>query len=184
MEDLSSIRFEQAVSVVFRQEGLFTNNAADPGGATNYGISLRFLKAAGVDINADGVIDVHDIKSLTVDGAKSIYKKYWWDKYNISLIDSLEIATKIFSLGVNMGMHEAVKLLQIAYNRLNKKPIAVDGIMGKQTFDAINGRLTATSKDVLLEEFKNSAKHFYINLVADHPYLNVFLKGWLNRASS
>ncbi|MBX9704870.1 MAG: hypothetical protein K5Q00_01335, partial [Gammaproteobacteria bacterium] len=38
-------RYDYAASVVLLHEGKYTDHPADPGGATNYGISLRFLKS-------------------------------------------------------------------------------------------------------------------------------------------
>ena len=40
--------FESAIPTILRHEGKFEQNAADPGGVTNYGISLRWLKAQGL----------------------------------------------------------------------------------------------------------------------------------------
>ena len=34
--------FELAIPIVLKHEGGFADNPADPGGATNFGISLRF----------------------------------------------------------------------------------------------------------------------------------------------
>ena len=45
----------------------YVNDPKDPGGETNYGISKR----AYPDV---------DIKNLTEDGAKDIYKRDYWDK--------------------------------------------------------------------------------------------------------
>ena len=42
--------FEKAHEFTSRWEGGYVNHAADPGGATNFGISLRFLKSQGLDI--------------------------------------------------------------------------------------------------------------------------------------
>jgi len=46
-------RFEDALPTVLRHEGLYSEDPADPGGATNYGISLRFLRQLG-DTDGDG----------------------------------------------------------------------------------------------------------------------------------
>ena len=51
-------RFTAAVARVLEHEGGFVDDPVDPGGATNWGISLRYLKKAGaVDANVDGWLD-------------------------------------------------------------------------------------------------------------------------------
>ena len=47
--------FEKAVEKVLEHEGGYVDHKADPGGATNYGISLRFVKqSTGIDLDVDG----------------------------------------------------------------------------------------------------------------------------------
>ena len=36
----------------------------DPGGITKYGVSFRFLKDHGIDVDGDGDIDAEDIRGL------------------------------------------------------------------------------------------------------------------------
>ena len=40
--------FEDAIPTILRHEGGFNNDPVDAGGATNYGVSLRWLKAQGL----------------------------------------------------------------------------------------------------------------------------------------
>ncbi len=175
-------RYDAACNVVLEHEGLFTNNPADPGGATNYGISLRFLKSYGIDINDDGQINLMDIKSLTKEEAKAIYKKYWWDKFHYEAINSFYIATKIFDMAVNMGASQAHKLVQRACSFVGHN-LKVDGILGAKSLGAINEICLHNREEDLRYEIQEEQKWFYEHLVDDHPKLKVFLKGWLNRAS-
>jgi len=64
--------FNQAIEKTLVNEGGYINDPLDAGGKTKFGISKRSYP------------DV-DIKNLTVDGAKSIYKKDYWDKLKQSL---------------------------------------------------------------------------------------------------
>lgn len=175
-------RFDYAVKPVFEHEGLFSNNPADPGGATNYGISLRFLKNHGIDINDDGQIDLMDVKSLTPQKAKAIYKKYWWDKYHYEAINSLAIATKILDMAVNMGAEQATKLVQRAANYCGHN-LVVDGILGAKTLAAINEISQHNREQDFMDEIIDEQKWFYEHLAEEKPALKVFLKGWLRRAS-
>lgn len=174
--------FEDAISFVMKHEGGFVNHKKDAGGATNYGISLRFLKSAGIDIDGDSDSDIDDILAIDKQKASEIYKTYWWDRYGYDRIQDSDIAKKVFDLAVNMGAPRAHKLTQISVNRLRDKPIAVDGILGRQSFEAINELIKKDKSRALYLELIENACHFYTNLVADNPELKVFLKGWINRA--
>ncbi len=74
-------RFDKAVEKVLRHEGRYVNHPNDPGGATNYGISLRFLKQLGIeeaDIDGDGFLNIEDIKAVTKEHAIRFYKLNFW----------------------------------------------------------------------------------------------------------
>lgn len=171
-------KFDRAVNEILKQEGGYVNDKTDRGGETNFGISLRFLKLANLDLNDDGVIDGKDIRDMSREDSKVIYKVNWWDKYKYDLINDYEVATKIFSLAVNMGAHQAHKLAQIAVNRLREQPIKVDGILGAASIRAIN----TEEPHALLDEIKVCAAHFYINLIADNRQYEKYLLGWMRRA--
>ena len=64
--------FEQAINFVLKNEGGLEENPNDPGGITNHGISLRFLKSIKPDASEE------DIRNLTVNQAKTIYYDHFW----------------------------------------------------------------------------------------------------------
>lgn len=168
--------FDYAVSVVLKHEGFFSNDPDDPGGATKYGISLRYLKKSGKgDFDNDGDVDIDDIKKMSIEDAKRLYKKDWWDKYRYKNISSLFIATKVLDLSVNMGAHQAHQLLQRAVWAVDKKAYSIkdDGILGDITLSKVD-----TLNDyVLLPAFRAEAAGFYRSLNRTK-----FIRGWLNRA--
>lgn len=179
-------RFDRAVNVLLKHEGGFSDHKSDPGGATNYGISLRYLKSAGIDINLDGKIDLSDIMALDKSKAKAVYKRYWWDKYGYNGIEDLPIAIKVFDLAVNMGASQAHKLAQRAVNTLSshiEEVLVVDGKLGRKSFSAINDLCKMGFSDRLLDAIKKQACSFYTALADSKPELQVFLKGWLRRAT-
>jgi len=178
---MSEEKFLSAVKVVLRHEGRFSENKNDAGGATMYGISLRFLKAARMDINLDGDIDINDILALTREDAKAIYKEHWWDRYFYEDISSARIAAKIFSLSINMGAKQAHKIVQSAANSLGYR-LSRDGILGSKSLFAINA-YTKLNEDNLIATINKYAKEFYYNLAENNPSLYVFLQGWINRVN-
>jgi len=153
----------------------------DPGGATNRGISLRFLLSLGIDrgdlaadgdINNDGVIDEKDIVCLTRDQAKILYFKYFFNPLYDHL-KSREIANRMFNFGVNAGKKRAVIIMQATVNEiLDAKILKLDGIFGKDTLSAIN----AMDPGKLYDRYIVNIEDFYRGLKKDQ-----FIDGWLNR---
>ena len=60
---MSSI-LEMAEAIVAR-EGGFVDDPDDPGGATQYGVSLATLRRLGIDLTGDGEITVADVRKVT-----------------------------------------------------------------------------------------------------------------------
>lgn len=178
--------FERAIDVVLAHEGGFVNNPNDPGGATNYGISIRFLQQLPVmmgDLDHDGDIDVQDIRNMMVGDAKRIYKQFWWDKFRYSDIKDQTIATKVFDFAVNMGAKRAHILLQRTLNNLYGLRLTVDGVLGNATISVVNA-VSDLQEQQLLNAYCDEAWKFYKKLMIDNPKLKVFAKGWRNRAYS
>jgi lysozyme family protein len=160
-------------------EGGLTLDKRDPGGVTQWGISLRYLRSIGYDINCDGRIDAEDIIGLPLVCAEEIYRKNWWDKYHYERFLELVVVEKVFDLAVNMGSSASHKLLQIAINRLRDKPLNVDGVLGDETFQAAN----AADPKELRQELRECAKHKYIEILAANPHMEWARKGWMTRAA-
>ena len=171
--------FEDAIPTILRHEGGFNNDPVDTGGATNYGVSLRWLKAQGLledleqqDRTQD---EIQVVKDMTIDQAKALYRSYWWNPYNYSAIDSQLVATKIFDCAVNMGAPRAHRIVQVA---LGFTPDQRDGILGVKSMSEIN----AAGAAPLVVQIQNLQAAFYRQLVAANPARAKFLSGWLSRA--
>lgn len=171
-------RFEYCFKIILEHEGGLSTDKRDPGGTTKWGISLRYLKMIGLDLNDDGVVDEKDIFVLDKENAKQIYYENWWLNYQYSRFKHIEVAAKVFDLAVNMGGYAAHKLCQIAINRLRDKPIAVDGILGDESYGAAN-KLDAHK---LREELRKCAEHKYRQILADNPHMEWARNGWMRRA--
>lgn len=172
-------RFQYCVGIVLEHEGGLSKDKRDPGGTTNWGVSLRFLRAAAIDIDGDGDSDEDDIVALDKHGAVEIYRKHWWDKFHYNAFNALGVAAKVFDLSVNMGSKAAHKLLQQAINNLSKQKIVVDGIIGGKTIGAAN----ALDGQQLRQELRELSKERYMLIVRRNPNMAWALKGWLRRAS-
>lgn len=176
--------FEKAIPLILHHEGGFVNHPNDPGGATNFGISLRFLRdypEVG-DFDMDGDVDAQDIANMTLDQAKMIYKMFWWDKFGYGRINDQTIATKVFDFSVNMGAKRAHILLQTALNKTFSLNLDVDGILGRASIGTINAVQDGGEEQQLLTAYCDEAWAFYQRLIANKPELAVFKDGWKNRA--
>ena len=145
--------FDKAIPWVLKHEGGYVNHPSDPGGETNYGITKRSYPTL-------------DIKNITVDQAKYIYKRDYWFKE----LDELpySISAKLFDMSVNMGKFQAIKIAQRAAG------VKDDGMIGPKTMEAL--------KDLNVQKMCDEQTRFYKNLATSKPSLKVFLKGWLVRA--
>lgn len=170
--------FQACIKVIIEHEGGLSMDKRDPGGVTQWGISLRYLRSIGYDINGDGVIDKEDIIGLPLKGAIGIYRKYWWNRYRYAAFNELIVVEKVFDLAVNMGGMATHKLLQIAINRLREQPITVDGLLGGQTFGAAN----SMEGYQLRQELRECAEDRYIEILTANPAMEWARKGWMNRA--
>lgn len=179
---INDLKFEYALQKTLSNEGGHVDDQDDNGGATNYGVSLRFLADAGIDIDNNKVIDSRDIERLSVDGARFIYKKYWWDKYKYFEIDDFEISAKVFDLSINIGPTKTAKIVQNCVNKFFTGPIKVDGILGEQSYNAVNLVTNKNCGDPLLQKIKCSAIDFYIDLAKSNTDYLKYLKGWVHRA--
>ena len=179
--------FNPAFAKLIEMEGDFIDHPDDPGGATNLGISLRWLQSTGDhdlgDIDGDGDIDYEDIRAMTIVDARKLYKEHWWDKYHYDALPDQAIANKIFDMAVNMGARQAHKLLQRAINSvMGKIALKDDGLLGPQSGQAL--QVALQNPPALLSAMRAQQEGFYRLLAVQNPKLSTFLKGWINRAVS
>ena len=140
-------------------QGGYVNDPKDPGGETNYGISKR----AYPDV---------DIKNLTEDEAKDIYKRDYWDKYKCEDLEE-DLRHIYFDMCVNMGAGRATKIVQETANAKGAD-LKVDGFIGPKTISALKG--------VELERVRAYRVKYYATLVERKPNLGKFYYGWFKRS--
>jgi len=186
---LTDERWASVYARLRRTEGGYVNNPKDRGGATKYGMSLRFLAIEGkidldqdgladFDLNRDGSIDGMDIRLLTPANAEALYLRLFMIKTGFwSLPRPFDAA--MFDLGVNVGTVTAVKLLQRAMGRF-PPPTQIDGFLGPKT---IKGLTTLSDAGrPILSALRGEAEAHYRRIVANDNDQATFLNGWLHRA--
>lgn len=148
--------FEKAFARTLQFEGSYVNNPADPGGETKYGISKRSYP----DL---------DIAGLTVEDAKSIYKRDFWDAMNLDKFPEI-VAETIFDAAVNSGKRAASIWLQKALE------VEADGVIGPKTMAAV----------LAADELKLTMRfHGYrLAFLADLRTWPAFGRGWTKRVAA
>ena len=176
-------RFEECFKLVLGIEGGYSDNPADKGGKTNYGITEATLNAA----YRAGLVGHNDIAKLAVDEAKPIYKANYW---NACKCDSLPVPLDylVFDAAVNHGTGGAGKLLQRSINRcLGTNAVAVDGAIGPLTLNALASYLGRYKSDCTLpvelicHVFLLERVELYNSIIAKDASQRTFIHGWLNR---
>lgn len=122
---MAQVNFDRCLTEVLKHEGGYVDHPADPGGATNRGITLATLS----DWRGRNVTKA-EVKALTRAEAAEIYRaRYWNPVKGDALPPGLDHA--VFDFAVNSGISRAAKFLQ----RIVK--VDVDGKIGPQTLTAI-----------------------------------------------
>lgn len=171
---MTASNFDTAMAFVSEHEGGFVDDAADKGGATRYGISLRFLQLAHEDVNGDGHVDRADIVALTTGQAHDIYRRHFWQHYRLDEITHPFIAAKIMDMFVNMRGTVAAKVVQRCFATLDD-----DGVMGSKSIRAVNAYASPAR---LYGALSVGQAVVYHRIVQADATQGRFLKGWIRRA--
>lgn len=175
--------FSPALEIVLKNEGGLKETLGDPGGITNFGISLRFLK----ELMNPGRYGIHDpeinaetIKNLTVTQAGAIYQGEFWHAAPFEQIQDQDVANYMFDMAVNFGIAPAIKCCQRAiwavWNHYMVTPD--DGILGHDTLMWIE----RCKPYVLIAAMRSERAGEYRLIEQKHPDQSTDLKGWLIRA--
>ena len=103
---MTASSYDAALARLLVHEGGYTNHPADPGGPTNFGITIYdYRKYVKPDATAA------DVRAMKLDEAKSIYRaKYWAAQRCDELPAGVDYA--VFDYGVNSGIGRSGKVLR------------------------------------------------------------------------
>ena len=155
--------WDKCFDLVIVNEGGFVDNKLDPGGATNWGCTQAVWEQyIGHKVTVD------DMKALTKEEVKPLYKKRYWDAvYGDALPSGLDYC--IFDCAINSGVGRASKFIQELVG------VPADGAIGNNTISAI----TQINAVTLINEFCDKRQGFLESLKT----FPTFGKGWTKRIS-
>jgi lysozyme family protein len=161
--------FAEAVQIVLRHEGGYVDNPADPGGATNFGISRRSYPNL-------------DIGALTRDQAAAIYYRDWWQRFGYGRLPAA-VAVKLMDLAVP-APSAAHRALQRGLRAAGIAGVVADGVLGPLTVAAAGRCAPPVLLAALRSEFAGYCRMVAAHHLAVYGTPDPFLEGWLARAYS
>ena len=153
------------VSKVLIHEGGFVNHPKDPGGITNMGVTKRVYEEwVGHEVSEQ------DMKDLTEDDVRPIYKKNYWDRVKgDKLPDGLDLC--VFDFGVNAGTGRAAKYLQTMIGT------TADGGIGPNTLKALKAYVKENGLVETIKQYQANRQDYYESLST----FETFGRGWTHR---
>ena len=164
---LSNDVFDKIFEYILMVEGGYSNDKADKGGKTKYGI---------IEVEARKYGYKGDMKDLTKEIAEDIYKNKYYLSNNLDKIKDKRVALSIADWTINSG-NWGTKKAQQAVNILKGEILVVDGVLGEKSIEAIN----SIRPEMFLNQYHVLQRRFYQAIVDHNASQKVFLKGWLNR---
>lgn len=164
---------------VIGREGGYSNNPADSGGETMWGITAATARAYGYN----GPMD-----QMPRDTAVAIYRARFWTQPHFDQLAAIDaaLAAKLLDIGVNMGPATGVQFMQRALNVLNQQgksfpDITADGGLGPMTLGALNAFYAQRGVDghrVLLGMVTALQSVRYVEIAEKNPSQETFEYGW------
>ena len=172
---------DRIIDDVLKAEGGFVDDPTDAGGATNYGISLRYAKGIGLDLDGDGDTDRDDIVLVTPETARKLYLH---DFYYEPRLDKLppELQPQMVDFAVNCGAPKAIEALQRTLNRRFGCDLIEDGRMGPSTRVAAERSCADFGWVRVNNDLVDARVLYYRAIVNTKPAQAKFLAGWTKRA--
>ena len=170
---------------IIAREGGFVNDPDDPGGATNFGVTIHTMRRLGLDLTGDGRVTAADVRRLSRDQAKKIFIDHYFHAPRISQLPEALHAT-VFDMQVNAGAN-AIKILQRLLTHMGF-PARADGQIGPKTRDAARQAALA-APDHIADAYGIARRNYYYALADRRPASRKFARrrdggkgGWITRA--
>jgi lysozyme family protein len=176
---------EAIAEEILAREGGFVNDPDDPGGATNFGVTIHTMRRLGLDLNRDGRVDIADVKQLTRRQARDIFVEDYFRKPGIARLPE-PLQPSVFDMYVNAGGN-AVRILQRLLGDFGH-PLTADGVIGPRT-EAATRAAFAAAPGFLVDAYGIARRNYYYAIGDRRPASRKFARrrdggkgGWIVRA--
>ncbi|WIY25044.1 holin-associated N-acetylmuramidase [Parasedimentitalea psychrophila] len=176
---------QQIANDIVAREGGYVNDADDPGGATNFGVTIHTMRRLGLDLDRDGDVDASDVRRLTRSQAVDIFIQHYFQKPRISLLP-VALQSSVFDMYVNAGGN-AVKILQRLLGEF-QEPVTVDGSLGAKTAAAVH-RAFKKAGSFFIDAYGIARRNYYFRLADRRTASRKYARtraggkgGWIKRA--
>lgn len=170
---------------IVAREGGFVNDPDDPGGATNFGVTLGTMRRLGLDLTGDGQVSEADVRALSREQAVEIFLEHYFRRPGIAALPEA-LQPSVFDMYVNAGGN-AVRILQRLLIAMGFD-LTVDGIIGPQTIRAAQEAFDL-APDHLADAYGIARRDYYYRLADQRPASRKFARrrdggkgGWILRA--
>jgi lysozyme family protein len=120
---MAASTYDEALRRLLIHEGGYTNHPSDPGGPTNFGITIAdYRKYAKPDATAA------DVRAMSVDEAKAIYRKRYWDAQRCDELPG-GVDYSVFDYGVNSGIGRSGKVLRRVVGLPDDRSVVTDQVL-------------------------------------------------------
>ncbi len=120
---MAALDYDECLARLFVHEGGYTNHPADPGGPTNFGITIydyrKYVKA-----NAT----VTDVRAMKLDEAKAIYRTKYWAAQRCDDLPA-GVDDSVFDYGVNSGIGRSGKVLRRVIGLPDNTSVVTDEVL-------------------------------------------------------
>lgn len=161
---MAAENFEYCLRLTLAFEGGYVDHPADPGGATNLGITRRTLARY-----RGRAVSKADVRALTRQEAAAIYRKYYWDAVRGDELPA-GVDAALFDHAVNSGPGAAIRMLQKALG------LKADGRFGPATLAALD----AANAHQLIQNLLARRSSFLTRLRT----FRIFGRGWMRRVKA
>ncbi|TMV13399.1 holin-associated N-acetylmuramidase [Arenibacterium halophilum] len=175
----------QIAEQIVAREGGFVNDPDDPGGATNFGVTIHTIRRLGLDLDGDGQVDVADVRALTRAQATDIFIEHYFRRPRIAEVPEA-LQASLFDMYVNAGAN-AVTILQTVLCEMGYK-IGVDGVLGPQSLAAVRDA-AAPDPLHLVDAYGIARRNYYFRLADRRAASRKYARtraggkgGWIKRA--
>lgn len=170
---------------IIAREGGYVNDPDDPGGATNFGVTIHTMRRLGMDLTGDGAVTPADVRKLSRAQAVEIFLNHYFTKPGIALLPEV-VQASVFDMYVNAGSN-AVRILQRLLRRMGFE-IAVDGVIGPMTAAAAHEAAGKAPK-AFADAYGIARRNYYFRIGDRRPASRKYARtqaggkgGWIKRA--